>query len=621
MGPKPRPPKKGSKEFEEAKAAKEAAKAAKKAGKGKEAATGGSTVFDINSLKEAVSDSNSGGRVASGHLISEPRARDIKIDQFSLSLYGNVLVEDTVLELNHGNRYGLLGRNGCGKSSFLQCLHAREVPIPEHFDIYLLDHEAPPSEMTALEYVIDSAKSEVDRLEKTVEHVLVEEGPESEMLQDLYDRLDELDPSTFETRASTILVGLGFKPAGASLADGGSTIDKKTKDMSGGWRMRVALSKALFLSPTILLLDEPTNHLDLESSVWLEEYLATYPKILLVISHSQDFLDGVCTHTLVMQQKKLRYWSGNYSTYLRTKTQQESNTIKLYKKQQEEIAHLKKFISSCGTYANLVKQAQSKQKIIDKMEEAGLIEMPYEEPKFAFKFADAGDLAPPLISFSEVAFSYSGKKEDYLFKDISFGIHPKSRLCLVGPNGAGKSTLLKLITGDLSVTEGNVTRRPGMSIGRFHQHSADILDFDKSPVDYIQSKYQDRYPNNRNEEWRQVVGAYGIPKDYHNQPIKNLSDGLKTRLVFCEISLQKPHLLLFDEPTNAADMEMIDSMAQAIQQFNGGVVVISHDFRLLSQVADEIWVINKGLTVFNGDIRDYKKGLQNEFGYKKESAK
>lgn len=613
MGPKARPPKKGSKAAEDAKVAKAAAKLAKKNGSSDDLTTVLTGIEALNVKKEQ----DDGGRVAGGQLISEPRARDIKIDQFSLALYGNPLVEDTILELNKGSRYGLLGRNGCGKSTFLKTLAAREVPIPEHFDIYLLDHEAPPGEMTALEYVVHSAKEEVERLEQMVENVLVEQGPDSELLQDLYDRLDELDPSTFETRASMILVGLGFKPAGASLADGGSTIDKKTCDMSGGWRMRVALSKALFIAPSILLLDEPTNHLDLEACVWLEDYLATYPKILIVISHSQDFLNGVCTHTMVMQQQKLKYWSGNYDTYLKTKADQDVNTIKNYKKQQDEIAHIKEFIASCGTYANLVRQAKSRQKILDKMEEDGLIEMPYEDPLFRFKFTDAGDLAPPLISFSEVAFSYSGEKKDYLFSDISFGIHPKSRLCLVGPNGAGKSTLLKLITGDLSACEGVISRRPGMSIGRFHQHSAEILDFEASPIDYISSKYQQRYPTNREEEWRQVVGNYGIPKEYHKQPIKNLSDGLRSRLVFCEISLQQPHLLLFDEPTNAADMEMIDSMAEAINSFNGGVVVISHDFRLLSKVAEEVWVIDRGLKVFPGDIRDYKDKLKKKYGYKK----
>jgi len=223
-------------------------------------------------------------------------------------------------------------------------------------------------------------------------------------------------------------------------------------------------------------------------------------------------------------------------------------------------------------------------------------------------------MSPPLISFSEVAFSYSGKKEDYLFRNISFGIHPQSRIVLVGPNGlslhcpfllfhifflkgAGKSTLLKLICGENSCTEGTISTRSGLSIGRFHQHSTEVLDLEKSPVDYISSKFQTRLPNNRLEEWRAVVGTYGIPKEYHLQPIKLLSEGLKTRLVFCEISLQNPHLLLLDEPTNAADMEMIDSMAEAIKAFNGGVVVISHDFRLLQQIAEEVSCIETALIV------------------------
>ena len=315
--------------------------------------------------------------MATGMLASEPRARDIKIAAFSLALHGKNLVEDTVIELNKGGRYGLLGRNGCGKSTFLKCLAAREVPIPSHFEVYLLCHEAPPEDVSALEYVIDSAKQEVARIDTMIENILMEEGPECPLLLDLYDRQDELDPATFETRASTILIGLGFK-AHAADSEGGSTIHKKTKDMSGGWRMRVALARALFISPSILLLDEPTNHLDLEACVWLEDYLSTYDKILIVISHSQDFLNGVCTDMMVMQEQQLRYWSGNYDSYCKTRTEQDVNQIKLYKKQQEEIGAIKAFISSCGTYANLVRQAKSRQKILDKMEADGLLTMPYE---------------------------------------------------------------------------------------------------------------------------------------------------------------------------------------------------------------------------------------------------
>jgi len=309
-----RPPKKGSQESKDLKAKQ----AAKKSGSEADL-----TVFNNLSISgggaAAVDD---GGRSATGTLISEERARDIKINAFSLALHGQVLVEDTMIELNKGARYGLLGRNGCGKSTFLKCLEAREVPIPNHFDIYLLAHEAPPTEQSALDYVIDSAREEVARLDALIETILCDEGPESELLMDLYDKQEELDPSTFETRASTILVGLGFRPIGSSVADGGSTIDKKTKDMSGGWRMRVALARALFISPAILLLDEPTNHLDVEACIWLEDYLATYTKILIVISHSQDFLNGVCTDMMVMQQKKLRYWAGNFDAYVKTRSEQ-----------------------------------------------------------------------------------------------------------------------------------------------------------------------------------------------------------------------------------------------------------------------------------------------------------
>jgi ATP-binding cassette subfamily F protein 2 len=384
---------------------------------------------------------------------------------------------------------------------------------------------------------------------------------------------------------------------------------RKIRELSGGWRMRVALACAIHTHPDLLLLDEPTNHLDLAACVWLEEYLSTYSKILVIVSHSQDFLNGVCTHTMQLSEQQLRYWGGNYDTYVATKADQDKNTWTLYKKQQDFIKDTKQFISSCGTYSNLVKQAKSRQKMLDKMEEAGLIKAPYSEPLFRFRFPATGALTPPLISFRDVCFSYSGKREDYLFNNVSFGIDADSRISLVGPNGAGKSTLLKLIVGQVQPTFGNISLRAGLVIGRYHQHSAEVLDLEKTPVEYIRDKFQDRYPEKKSEEWRAVVGQWGIPSDYHLRPISHLSEGLKTRLVFCEIATNRPHVLLLDEPTNAADMEMIDSMAEAINNFEGGVVIVSHDFRLLSQTAKEIWVVDHGLKVFDGDIRAYKKTL------------
>lgn len=275
-----------------AKKAQEKADRAAKKGTAENGKEGGGE--DVVKTKAVVQD-----RTATGILTSEKNARDIKVSSFSLSLYGRMLVEDTSLELNYGQRYGLLGRNGCGKSSLLKTIANREIPLPDHIDTYLLEEEAKPSEATALEYVINSAKEEMIRLEALAEKLLAERGPDCEELMDVNDRQSELDPSTFETRASSILVGLGFNS---------KTVHKQTKDMSGGWRMRVALARALFISPSLLLLDEPTNHLDLEACVWLEDYLSRYPKLLIVVSHSQDFLNGVCTMMMVMQAKKLKSW-------------------------------------------------------------------------------------------------------------------------------------------------------------------------------------------------------------------------------------------------------------------------------------------------------------------------
>lgn len=536
---------------------------------------------------------------AMGNLESVYGARDIKIGAVSLNFHNKVLIEDTRLELTVGRRYGLIGRNGCGKSALLKVLAERQVPIPEYVDIHLLAEEAHPSDETALDYVINFAKAEVARLEQQAEDILTSEGPESQLLVDIYDRLDELDPATFEPRASTILVGLGFNA---------TTIHKRTRDMSGGWRMRVALAKALFIQPTMLLLDEPTNHLDLSACVWLEQYLSGYKKMLIVVSHSQDFLDGVCTDIMVMQQQSLKYWGGNYSTYVRTRAEQDTNQLKLYKKQQEEIKHIKQFISSCGTYTNLVRQAKSRQKHLDRMIEAGLLEPPFEEPQFKFSFLDCGSMAPPLISFSDVAFSYSGAKEDYLYSNLSFGVDSQSRISLVGPNGAGKSTLLNLMVHELTPVEGTVSHKSGLRIGRYHQHSADQLDFSMSPVEYIRSKYPKLHDSLQG--YRSEVGRFGITGDAQLAPMSQLSDGLKSRMVFAEIAIAKPHILLLDEPTNALDMQGIDALAEAINEFDGGVVLVSHDFRLLSQVAREIWVVEDGVTVWNGDIMSYKTYLK-----------
>lgn len=541
-------------------------------------------------------------RTATGVLVSEERSRDVKIDSFSLSFHGRLLITDTTLELNYGRRYGLIGANGSGKSTMLAAIAAREVPIPDFMDIYLLNEEAPPSEMTAVEFVVKEAEKEIKRLEDKIEDILGEDGgADDPRLEDLYDRIEALDPSTFESRASSLLHGLGFNT---------KQMAKKTKDLSGGWRMRVSLAKALFVKPTLLLLDEPTNHLDLEACVWLEEYLKNYDRILVLVSHSQDFLNGVCTNVMnLTHQRKLVYYGGNYDTFVKTRSEMEVNQNKAYDKQQAEIEHIKKFIASAGTYANLVKQAKSKQKIIDKMEAQGLVQKVEPPPTFKFKFLETQKLPPPVLSFEDVSFSYSGKRVDFLYEELDLAVDMDSRIALVGPNGVGKSTLLKLMTGELVPVDGRVTRHMHLKMAKYNQHSADQLEMDVTPLDYARRKFPEMEFDT--EQWRSQLGRYGLSGTHQTSKIGTLSDGLKSRLVFAEIALSRPSIILLDEPTNHLDIESIDALANAIKTYDGGVVLVSHDFRLISQVADTIWLCDKkDVVVFDGTIESYKKKLQ-----------
>lgn len=293
-----------------------------------------------------------------------------------------------------------------------------------------------------------------------------------------------------------------------------------------------------------------SNHLDLEAVVWLEAYLSTYNHILVFTSHSADFMDSVCTNIMDLTvQKTLLYYGGNYSTYVRTKSENEVNQMKAYHKQQEEIAHIKKFIASAGTYANLVKQAKSKQKIIDKMEAAGLIQPVVVPRQLRFNFEDIRKLPPPIIAFNDVAFSYSGQEKDYLYRDLSFGIDMDSRVAIVGQNGTGKSTLLNLITGALQPVKGSVQRHAGLKLGKYSQHSAEQLPYDKSPIEYLEGRYHEKFPGKDVQFWRGQLGRFGLSGAHQTSAIRTLSDGLRNRVVFSQLAMENPHVLLLDEPT------------------------------------------------------------------------
>lgn len=521
----------------------------------------------------------------------------VHINSMSITFHGQVLIEDTDLQLNAHHRYGIIGSNGCGKSTMLAALGNRELPIPAAIDIFYLDQEMAPSDKTPIQAVME-VDSERKILEEQADH-LQEMDPESPFLMEIYERLDDLDVEKAEATASRILTGLGFNKV---------MQNKSLKDFSGGWRMRVSLARALFVKPYLLLLDEPTNHLDLEACVWLEEELKNYTHILMVTSHSQDFMNGVCTNIINIKDRKLEYYTGNFDQYIKTKSEVEENQMKQYNWEQEQIQHMKTYIARFGHgSAKLAKQAQSKEKTLAKMIEKGLTEKVSSEKRVTFKFTNTDRLAPPVIQVQNISFKY---KEDtpWIYRDVEFGLDQDTRLALVGPNGAGKSTLLKLIIGLIEPNDGMIKRHSHVKMGHFHQHLAEKLDMNLSPIEFMMKEF----PHMKEiDQVRKIIGRYGISGKQQAMPIRNLSEGQKCRVALAWVAHQTPHMLMLDEPTNHLDIESIDALGEAIANYNGGLVLVSHDFRLISKVANEIWICeNQTVTKWNGTIQEYKDVLK-----------
>eukprot|EP00979_Chaetoceros_neogracilis_P010861 scaffold2612_cov267-Chaetoceros_neogracile.AAC.54 len=533
----------------------------------------------------------------------DARSRDINVADFTLQHKGMVMLDNTEIVLNHGNRYGLLGRNGCGKSTLMKALGARAVPIPDGIDVFHLKEEIEASDtVTALEAVM-SVDEERNRLEKEAEklndvlssltekdtsdggaddeEMTLEEQQEKlmEVLNYVYDRLDALDASTAETRARSILNGLGFTHQMQS---------KKTKEFSGGWRMRVSLARALFIQPTLLLLDEPTNHLDMEAVIWLEDYLSKWDKILLLISHSQDFLNNVCTHTLhFTNRKRLDLYAGNYDQFIKTKSEKEESQMKRFEWEQDQLKSMKEFVAKFGhgTSKN-AKQAQSKEKVIS--------------------------LRPFSLFETFLLDIHHGKlRIEPLYANVNFGVDLDSRVALVGPNGAGKTTLVKLMCGELQPTLGDIRPHGHLKLGRFTQHFVDVLDLELTPLEFFEKEY----PDMPREELRKYLGRFGVSGKMQMQKMDELSDGQKSRVVFSKLGKDVPHILLLDEPTNHLDMESIDALALAVNEYDGGMVLVSHDMRLISQVAKEIWICDKKtISRYKGDIQNFKMDMRDQMG-------
>lgn len=545
------------------------------------------------------------GIAITGNLMSPDNSKDLQIDKLTVQAYGKSLIKDSDLSLVNGRRYGLIAPNGSGKSTLLHAIACGLVPRPSALDVYLLDREYAPTEQTSIEAVLDIVEREQKALEDEMGELLDDPDKNAVQLDYINSRLQELTTEGGETKVKSILKGLGFRD---------HMYNTQTKDLSGGWRMRIALARILFVKPTLMMLDEPTNHLDLEAVVWLEEYLIneTHGQTLILTSHSQDTLNEVCTDIIHLHHQQLYTYAGNYDTFTKVRAERDVLLAKRARKQEKESNALKSKLNMVGSEQQ--KQAQRKAKAMDKRQEkekaanSVLEEELVQDRELVIKFQDCGGGIPsPAIKFMDVDFGYEGR--DTLLHNMSFGLGLDSRIALVGPNGAGKTTLLKLILAKLDPTRGSIQRDHHLRLSHFHQHMGDQLDMNRSAVDWLCAVHPTLgYNNHTMRGW---IGHYGLTGKSQIIPMRQLSDGQRRRVLFAHLGLLQPHMLCFDEPTNALDLDTIDALATAINNFDGGAIIISHDFRLIEQVAETVWIVNEGqVNEFDGTIREYKDQLK-----------
>ncbi|KAG5951074.1 hypothetical protein E4U53_003809 [Claviceps sorghi] len=544
------------------------------------------------------------------------KTKDIKLDNIDVSIGGTRILTDTTLTLAYGHRYGLVGNNGVGKSTLLRALSRREVAIPTHISILHVEQELTGDDTPAIQAVLDAdvwrkvLLKEQEELTAALADLEARRAPLADTsadaakldleketkdgkLGDIQAKLAEMESDKAESRAASILAGLGFSPERQQNA---------TKTFSGGWRMRLALARALFCEPDLLLLDEPSNMLDVPSITFLSQYLQGYPSSVLVVSHDRAFLNEVATDIIHQHSERLDYYRGaNFDSFYATREERKKVAKKEYENQMAQRAHLQAFIDKFRYNAAKSSEAQSR---IKKLEKMPVLTPPEADYSVKFTFPDVEKLSPPIIQMSEVTFGYT--KDQPLLRNVDLDVQLDSRIGIVGPNGAGKTTVLKLLVGKLEVTTGLVTAHPRLRIGFFAQHHVDALDLTVSAVSFMAKTY----PGRTDEEYRRQLGAFGITGTTGLQKMALLSGGQKSRVAFACLALTNPHILVLDEPSNHLDIEAMDALADALKAFQGGVLMVSHDVTMLQLVCTSLWVCDKGtVEKFDGDVQAYKKKI------------
>ena len=496
--------------------------------------------------------------------------------------------------IHQGNKVGVTGANGCGKSSLfallLNELHSDEgdVSLPPKLSIAHVAQETPAVDKSALDYVLDG-DTELRQVQQQLE--LAEKNDDGKQLAELHHQLEVIDAYTANARAGKLMQGLGFKP---------NELENPVTHFSGGWRMRLNLAQALMCRSDLLLLDEPTNHLDLDAVIWLEQWLLNYQGTLLLISHDRDFLDRVTDHIAHIEQNAIRLYKGNYTAFEKLRAEQLAQQQVLFEKQQREIAHIESFIRRFKAKASKAKQAQGRVKALERME---LISKAHVDSPFHFQFFEPDKLPHPLIRLEDISAGYGDTR---ILQDLNFTLMPGDRIGLLGHNGAGKSTLIKIIAGALNAMSGQIESSSELKVGYFAQHQLELLDAQASPLLHLQRLD----PKITEQGIRNYLGGFNFHGDKVLEPVAPFSGGEKARLVLALLIYQKPNLLLLDEPTNHLDLEMRHALSMALQDYQGAMVLVSHDRHLLRAVTDQFILVDEGRAQpYEGDLESYRQWL------------
>ncbi len=519
----------------------------------------------------------------------------LTISNLSYRIGGRAIIHDCNLTIMDGWKVGIIGANGAGKSTLFKLIAGDLTPdggtisFSQRQRMGMVRQDIPESDDSLIDIVLN-AHTEMAALWRRAE---TETDPN--MIADIYQQLSDMDAYAAPSKAATLLTGLGFKE---------HQLTEPFSSFSGGWRMRVALAAALFVEPDILLLDEPTNHLDLEAIMWLEQYLINYPHTLLIISHDRDLLNKCINYVVNVEKGQISLHTGNYNTFERERTLRLGLQQKMYEKQTAQREHMQAFVDRFKAKASKARQAQSRLKALEKMD---IVDEVIASRAVRFNFPNpATKIGTPMLSITHADIGYT--EGHPILKRVNESIGLDDRIALLGTNGNGKSTLIKLIAGKLDALKGEVRRSSKMRIGYFSQHQTDELNMDSTPYYEMYDVMSQKTTDIKESVVRAKLGSFGFSRELSDNKISTLSGGEKARLLFALMSFDGPHLLLLDEPTNHLDMESREALVQALNAYEGAIVIVSHDPTMVERVADRLWIVrDQKVADFEGDLEDYRK--------------